>query len=63
MPSGGRLVNCLCISSFLSHRFAGSELVEVYTLSSMKTLQAAVNAIIEFVGMQPAERSNEVRLQ
>ena len=35
----------------------------MYTLSSMKTLQAAVNAIIEFVGMQPAERSNEVRLQ
>jgi len=37
-----------------------AELTEIYTLNTIKTLPEAVKAIIDFVGMQPAERSNEV---
>lgn len=38
----------------------GCELEETYSLSSMKTLQAAVQNIIKYLGMQACERSDKV---
>jgi len=36
------------------------EVIETYALSTMKSLQAAVKEITEFLGMQPCERSDKV---
>jgi Vesicle coat complex COPI, gamma subunit len=37
-----------------------NELEDTYVLSSMKTLDEAVKSIIQFLGMQPCERSDKV---
>lgn len=39
---------------------ATNELEDTYVLSSMKTLDEAVKSIIQFLGMQPCERSDKV---
>lgn len=38
----------------------GNELEDTFTLSTMKTLDEAVKKIIEFLGLQPCERSDKV---